>query len=57
VRLAALMKAATSVSNGWLAGRLQMGAPASVSQYVRRFRLRGDADTRAFKHALSKANP
>ena len=34
VRLAAAMKASTSVSNGWLAGRLAMGEPASVSQYV-----------------------
>ena len=30
------MKQTTSVSNGWLAERLQMGQPASVSQYVRR---------------------
>ena len=39
VRLAAAMKAATSVSNGWLAERLAMGQPASVSQFVRRFQL------------------
>lgn len=39
VRLAALLKANTSVSNGWLAKRLHMGEPATVSQYVRRFRL------------------
>ena len=32
VRLAAVMKATTSVSNGWLAQRLGMGQPASVSQ-------------------------
>ncbi len=32
------MKLATSVSNGWLVERLQMGLPATVSQYVRRFR-------------------
>lgn len=54
VKLAALMKAATSVSNGWLAERLHMGQAGSVSQYVRRFRLRGEADRRAFKAALSK---
>jgi hypothetical protein len=53
VRLAAIMKLATSVSNGWLAARLQMGEPASVSQYVRRFRLRGGTEQRAFKVALS----
>jgi len=34
-----------------------MGQPASVSQYVRRFRLRGGADDRRFKHALSKVKP
>jgi REP element-mobilizing transposase RayT len=54
VRLAALMKLGTSVANGWLAERLQMGKPASVSQYVRRFRLGGRANERDFKRALSK---
>ncbi len=39
VRVAAAMKATTSVSNGWLAQRLDMGEPASVSQYVRRWRM------------------
>lgn len=39
VRLAAEMKATTGVSNGWLAARLAMGEPASVSQFVRRWRL------------------
>jgi hypothetical protein len=36
VLLAAAMKRSTSVSNGWLAVRLGMGKPASVSQFVRR---------------------
>ncbi len=40
VKLAAKMKSTTSVSNGWLAERLKMGKPATVSQYVCRFRLR-----------------
>jgi putative transposase len=55
VRLAAVMKAASPVSNGWLAKRLDMGQPASVSQYVRRFQLArlGDADAR-FQRALSR---
>jgi len=57
VALATVLKTATSVSNPWLATRLQMGQPASVSQYVRRFRLRGGADDRRFKHALSKVKP
>ena len=39
VRLATAMKKTTSVSNGWLAERLAMGEPASVSQYVRRWKL------------------
>ena len=54
VRLAALMKMATSVANGWLAERLMMGKPASVSQYVRRFQLAGRANERDFKRALSR---
>jgi Transposase and inactivated derivatives len=37
VKLAAAMKSATSASNGWLAERLGMGEPASVSQFVRRW--------------------
>ncbi len=56
VRLAAVMKTATSVTNGWLAARLQMGVPGSVTQYVRRFRLRGGAGTRGFAAALSKVH-
>ncbi len=46
VRLAAAMKATTSVSNGWLAQRLAMGEPASVSQYVRRWKLAGGGQER-----------
>jgi putative transposase len=54
VRLAALLKATSSVSNGWLAKRLQMGEPASVSQCVRRFRLAGGTQKREFRAVLSK---
>lgn len=57
VQLAAVMKSATSVSNGWLGDRLKIGKPATVSQYVRRFHLGGGASTAAFKRALSKVNP
>ena len=31
-----------------------MGAPGSVTQYVRWFRLRGETEKRAFKAAVSK---
>ena len=44
-RLAAAMKASCSVSNAWLARRLDMGKPASASQFARRWML--DADRRA----------
>jgi putative transposase len=54
VQLAALLKQTTSVSNPWLAERLQMGRPGSVTQYVRRFRLRGGHEKRAFRASLSK---
>jgi REP element-mobilizing transposase RayT len=53
VRLAAAMKAATDVSNGWLASRLGMGTPASVSQFVRRFR-QGGGRAAADEKALSR---
>ena len=49
VVLAMALKATTSVSNGWLAERLGMGKPASVSQFVRR----GLADPRK-KRRLEK---
>jgi len=39
VLLAAALKLTTSVSNGWLAQRLEMGQPASASQFVRRLML------------------
>ena len=37
LQLAAQLKATTSVSNGWLTARLAMGAPGSVTQFVRRW--------------------
>jgi len=37
--LAAVMKATTSVSNSWLSERLNMGEPASASQFARRLTL------------------
>lgn len=53
VCLAALLKAKTSASNHWLAKRLDMGQPASVSQFVRRF-VMAKADVQpAFQAALS----
>jgi REP element-mobilizing transposase RayT len=54
VLLAAAMNAGTDVSNGWLCERLGMGTPASVSQFVRRFRLAGGADRARFRAALSR---
>ena len=51
------MKPTTSVSKGWLTAGLNMGEPGSVTQYVRRFRLRGETEKRAFKPALSIVNP
>jgi REP element-mobilizing transposase RayT len=57
VQLAALMRRTSSVSNQWLAERLGMGEPASVSQYVRRFRLEGRAREPAFVRALSRVTP
>ena len=50
VRLAAAMKSASSAPNGWLAERLKMGQPASVSQFVRRWMQ--DARRRAETHEL-----
>lgn len=54
VRLAAIVKRVSGVSNGWLAKRLAMGKPASVSQFVRRFQLAGGEKTAAFQQALSR---
>jgi len=57
VALAALLKQTTSVTNAWLAERLRMGQPASVSQYVRRFRNAGETEKRGYRAALSRVNP
>lgn len=54
VEVAAAMKQATSVSNSWLAQRLQMGQPASVSQFVRRFHLSGHVGRSEFRRALDQ---
>jgi putative transposase len=56
VRVAALMRATTSVSNGWLADKLKMGRPATVSQCVRRFRLEKGEQTVDYVQALSTVN-
>ena len=56
VELAVLLKATSSVSNAWLAERLQMGKTSSVSQYVRRFRLKGGTAKRSFKRALKEVS-
>lgn len=53
VLLAATLKRSTSVSNRWLAERLQMGEPASASQFVRRMLLREDGRT-AVERLLSR---
>jgi putative transposase len=54
VRLAALLKHTTSVSNVWLTQRLQMGKASSVSQFLGRFRRNGGTETSDFKHAVSR---
>src|SRR5688572_4996109 len=54
VLLASAMKRATSVSNGWLAERRNMGEPASVSQFVRRC-LPTETGRNAVERLLAKA--
>ena len=51
------METVTSVSNTWLAKRLEMGRPSSVSQYVHRFRTDGLADSPEFAGLLSRFSP
>lgn len=48
-----MMTQMTSVSNAWLARRLQMGVPGSVTQYVRRFRSHSDASQADCRRVLS----
>jgi REP element-mobilizing transposase RayT len=52
LRLAAALKQITSVSNHWLAHRLQMGAPTGVSSFLRRFQAGGGTRTRSFQAAV-----
>jgi putative transposase len=51
--LAAAMKKTTSVSNGWLADRLEMGPPASASQFARRYLLTEAGGKRVARAILS----
>jgi len=52
--LAAVMKATTSVTNRWIAERLQMGAVSSVGPLLLQFRLGGSLQTPRFKRILSQ---
>ena len=54
LQLAAGLKRITSVSNGWLAARLRMGATTSVSTLLHRFESRGGASRQNFKRVLAK---
>lgn len=54
VQLAAALKAVTSVSNRWLAERLQMGKATSIGALIRAFRLNGGTESRAFQTVLSR---
>ena len=54
VFIAALMKKVTSVSNGWLATRLVMGGPSSVSSLVARFQRTGGTETPHFRALHSR---
>jgi hypothetical protein len=51
--LAAALKATTSVSMGWLAQRLQLGATDSVGSLLHRFRASGATERPASKATLS----
>ena len=52
LQLAAALKRITSVSNRWLAQRLQMGAATGVSSFLRRFRAAGGAAARRLPPAV-----
>ena len=52
--LAAVMKATTSVSNRWIADRLQIGAVSSVGPLLGSFRRGGGTETPSFKRILSQ---
>ena len=54
VALACAMRSTTTATNEWLAVRLGMGRPASVSQFVRRFRMSGQTETQAYRSVLSR---
>ena len=52
LQLASALKQLTSVSNRWLAQRLQMGAPTGVSSFLHRFQASGGTRTRSFRAAV-----
>ena len=53
VLLAAALKQSSSASNGWISQRLQMGPPASASQFARRWWL-SPAGLKATQQLLSR---
>jgi len=55
VRLAAALRASTSVSNGWPANRLNMGKAATVSRGVRRYKFEKDTGSSSII-SLSRIN-
>jgi hypothetical protein len=48
------MERITSVSNDWLAERLQIGHPTSVGSLLHRFAPRGETRSREFRTVLSR---
>ena len=54
LQLAAALKRITSVSNGWLAARLRMGAATGVSSFLHRFEISGETRSRYFESVLAR---
>jgi hypothetical protein len=52
LQLVSALRQIASVSNHWLAQRLQMGAPTGVSSFVYRFQASGGTRTRSFRAAV-----
>lgn len=54
LQIAAIMRRTTSVSNRWLANRLQMGEPTGIGSLLSRFNRSAEPRTQTFKKALSR---
>ena len=54
IQIAAVLKARTSATNGWIANKLNMGVPHAVSRYVGTFKANKRELEQSFQELIAK---